>query len=260
MHDRMGEDGQPLPKLNRHPTTKRVAKCGHDFACFHGNPIECCACKYEKRIAQLQQTIADQQEHICDVLETKELPMMLENTRRHEEMMGVLNGALAQIADNDGLRDRIAELEASNTRLKELWGAVEVANSELIEEVDNLKQENARLSIPEVQTDLRTAMAYDAAKSQFEERITQLEYALEEKPPDADAVRLASANRMLCEKLEALQSFAASIEGYEDGGLVCSSCEADVSLDKADMPNDSKPHSSNCRYIAAQHALGRDIP
>ena len=41
--------------------------------------------------------------------------------------------------------------------------------------IANLEAENARLSIPEVQTDLRTVLAYDAAKRQFEERITSVE-------------------------------------------------------------------------------------
>lgn len=41
-----------------------------------------------------------------------------------------------------------------------------------------------------------------------DERIAQLEQALEDKPPDANLQQLASANRMLCERVEALEEAA----------------------------------------------------
>ena len=98
---------------------------------------------------------------------------------------------------NEEIRERFADAEHA---MRKVWGHLGDGAPILLERVDASLDDLAHLL---------------AENERQAERIAELEQALEDQPPDADAALLASANRALMERVERLERVLAAEQGRD---------------------------------------------
>lgn len=120
-----------------------------------------------------------------------------------------------------------------------------------------IEAQDSRIRPVDSRWDVRRIMAtFEAMRTESEALRAELRKA-DDYRANASAAHAAQLLRMEA-VVDRLKAFAEGIEGYEAGGLVCESCEADVPLSEADLPNNEKHHYSHCLYVVAQKALGKE--